>query len=661
MQTLAMPQFIVRIIYYGHRGLVRPMKESQSSFDVMASVKELQALVGGHIDKIYHPRLDHLVLAVRLPGEGRSFVHFHVGRWLYRSDKSQQMPQQPSGFAMMLRKRITNARIAAVRQQGFDRIAVMSLEKEEKFDLVLEMFGDGNVILVKDSVIVQPLTSHTWKHRDVRAKRKFEFPPPVPDPAEMSDEGMLKTLQSSDTDLVRTLATKLNTGGRYSEEICARTGINKRKKAQELKVEEAGLILRTINEFKEEIASSEKAFVILKDSAVEDVVPLKMRTYEGMAREEFDSFSSAVESYLPRIPRPQKEKPKEAFLELERLKRKLAQQEAAVMKLQDDAREAQIMGDFVFANYSEVARILSDMKVCLIYSKGWEEIPGFVSFDQKNSLLKVRLKTAETVLDAKGSVESNARRYYEDAKKARRKLEGVIVALEKAKKEIDEQSRGETRDAEAGKKRYEPTKRFWFERFRWFISSEEALVLGGKDAKSNDMLVKKHLEAGDRYAHADIHGAPSVVVKMNKGVTEKTLHEACEFAVATSKAWNAKIGSAAGYWVLPEQVSKTPQSGEHLAKGAFVIRGKRNYSGKLEIKLGIGEIEFEGSRKIMCSPEGAIKAHSKKFVIIRPGQRDRNSFAKQLADALEVPIEEIQSILPPGDVEVVEQAGLVIS
>ena len=637
------------------------MKESQSSFDVMASVKELQALVGGHIDKIYHPRLDHLLLAVRLPGEGKSFVHFHVGRWLYRSDRSQEMPQQPSDFAMMLRKRITNARITGVRQQGFDRIAVMSLKKEEEFDLILEMFGDGNVILVKDSVIVQPLTSHTWKHRDVRAKRDFEFPPPVPDPAQLSDEDMLRILQSSDTDLVRTLATKLNTGGRYSEEICARTGIDKRKKAQELGVQEVGLILRAISEFREEIASSEKAYVILKDSAVEDVVPVKMRIYEGMASEEFDSFSSAVESYIPRIPKPHKEKPKEAFLELERLKRKLAQQEAAVMKLQDDAREAQIMGDFVFANYSEVSRILSDVKVCLIYSEGWKEIPGFVSFDQKNSLLKVRLKTAEIVLDAKGSVVSNARRYYEDAKKARRKLEGVITALEKAKKEIDEQSRDETRDAKAGKKRYEPTKRFWFERFRWFISSEGALVLGGKDAKSNDMLVKKHLEAGDRYAHADVHGAPSVVVKMNKSVTEKTLHEACEFAVATSKAWNAKIGSAAGYWVLPEQVSKTPQSGEHLSKGAFVIRGKRNYSSKLEIKLGIGEIEFEGRKKIMCSPEGAIKAHSKKFVIIRPGQRDKNSFAKQLADALEVPIEEIQSILPPGDVEVVEQAGLVIS
>jgi len=152
-----------------------------------------------------------------------------------------------------------------------------------------------------------------------------------------------------------------------------------------------------------------------------------------------------------------------------------------------------------------------------------------------------------------------------------------------------------------------------------------------------------------------------VVVKMREGMTERTLHEACEFAVATSRAWNAKIGSAAGYWVLPEQVSKTPQSGEFLAKGAFVIRGKRNYTDKLQIKLGIGEIEFEGSRKVMGGPEDSVRARCKRFVILRPGSLDKDFLAKQLADIFEVPIEEVQSIMPPGDVEIVEQVGITLS
>lgn len=637
------------------------MKESESSFDVMASVKDLQDFMGGYVDKIYHPTLDHLILSIRTPGEGKAFIHFLVGRWLYKSAQGQGNGQQPSDFAMMLRKRITNAKISGVRQQGFDRIAVLSLDKEGTFELVLEMFAEGNIILVKEGQIVQPLTSHTWKHRDVRAKKDFLFPPPVPDPESMSEGELHGILSSSDTDLVRTLATRLNTGGRYSEEICARAGFEKLRPAKDLTQTEVQLILDTIKQFKHEIAVSGRGYVVTKDAGVEDVVPVRMRIYDGFTVEEFDSFSRAVEAYIPRVPRPKKEKPKEAVLEMERLKRKIQQQETAVTKLQDEGRESQLMGDFLFANYPDISKVLTVAKSNLMESKRLNTIPDFVAYDEKNSILKVRIKTATVELDPRGSIESNAQRYYQQAKKARKKLEGVLVALSETRKAIDELARGQAKTAEGPRTKRTPTKKFWFERFRWFISSEGALVIGGKDAKSNDMLVKKHLQAGDRYAHADIHGAPSVVVKMKEGVTERTLYEACEFAVATSKAWNAKIGSAAGYWVLPEQVSKTPESGEYLPKGAFVIRGKRNYSEKLEIKVAIGEIEFEGFRKIMCGPESAMKTHSRRYLVIRPGEKDKNEFAKRLSDAFEVPIEEIQSILPPGDVEVAGQAGIAIS
>ena len=639
----------------------RVMKDSLSSFDVTAAVKDLETLIGGRIDKVYHPRRDQLVLSIRSQSEGKTFVIFDVGKWLYVADQAPEIPQQPSDFAMMLRKRIVNAKIAGVRQQGFERIAVLSFEKEERFELVLELFAEGNVILVKDGVIVQPLTSHTWKHRDVRARKPFIYPPPVPDPATLSAQQLLDILHASDTDLVRTLATKLNTGGRYSEETCARSGLSKSMKAKDCSTDDAGKLLSTINDFKKEVLDSGRGYVVSKAGSVEDVVPVRMRIYESLEIEEFPTFSKAVESYVTRLPKPVKKVTSERTLELERLKRKLAQQEAAVMRLQDEAREAQVMGDFIFANYEEVARTLSAAKARLLASKDIKEIKGFLSYDPKESMLKIRLSTNLLKIDVNGSVESNAQRYYEESKRARKKLEGLLIALDVARTEIDEHQRNEKKSEETGRARHKPTKRFWFERFRWFISSEGAIVLGGKDAKSNDILVKKHLQAGDRYAHADVHGAPSVVVKMKEGVTEKTLHEACEFAVATSKAWNAKIGSAAGYWVLPEQVSKTPQSGEYLAKGAFVIRGRRNYSDKLQIKLGVGETEFEGSRKIMCGPEGAVRARCRRFVMLRPGKLDKDELAKKLAYAFEVPIEEVQSILPPGGVDIVEQAGVSIS
>ena len=102
------------------------------------------------------------------------------------------------------------------------------------------------------------------------------------------------------------------------------------------------------------------------------------------------------------------------------------------------------------------------------------------------------------------------------------------------------------------------------------------------------------MKQGDRYAHADIIGAPSCIIKnidvYNKQIpiNEKTLNEACIFSACYSKAWS-QYSEVQSYWVLPEQVSKTPQSGEYVPKGGFIIRGKRNYC-KCKLEMAIGEI-----------------------------------------------------------------------
>ena len=56
-------------------------------------------------------------------------------------------------------------------------------------------------------------------------------------------------------------------------------------------------------------------------------------------------------------------------------------------------------------------------------------------------------------------------------------------------------------------------KKMWFEKFYWFVSSSGQLVLGGRDARQNELLVKRYLRASDLYVHADVHGASSVVIR----------------------------------------------------------------------------------------------------------------------------------------------------
>lgn len=53
----------------------------------------------------------------------------------------------------------------------------------------------------------------------------------------------------------------------------------------------------------------------------------------------------------------------------------------------------------------------------------------------------------------------------------------------------------------------------WFEKFNWFVTSENYLVVSGRDAQQNELLVKRYLRKDDLYVHADLHGASTTIVR----------------------------------------------------------------------------------------------------------------------------------------------------
>src|SRR2546427_6889322 len=261
-------------------------------------------------------------------------------------------------------------------------------------------------------------------------------------------------------------------------------------------------------------------------------------------------------------------------------------------------------------------------------------------------------------LDYDKDVTANAQAFYDRRKDAQLKAQRVEEAIAKTREEMDA---AKAKAVKATKKpRIKATKAMWFEAYRWTFSADGLLILGGRDARTNDQLVKKHLKEGDRYAHADIHGAPSTVIKDGARAPETTLREACEFALAYSKAWSAGLASGSAYWVLPEQVSKQAESGEFLPRGAFVIRGKRNYIHDLPVRIAVGEVEVEGHRKIMGGPVTAVAGRSARYVVLAPGKGDREAITRKLASVFAVPIEEIARAMPPGSVQFVESHGIEV-
>ncbi len=248
-------------------------------------------------------------------------------------------------------------------------------------------------------------------------------------------------------------------------------------------------------------------------------------------------------------------------------------------------------------------------------------------------------------LDITKTPEQNAAFYYEKAKKAKKKLEGAQKALETSRKKLKHlllMQETEAEQKEEEKKRKLEKK--WFEKFRWFISSEGLLVVGGRDATTNEILVKKHTDANDIVFHAEMAGSPFFIIKTEgKSCSEETLKEAAVATASFSRAWKLGVSFAEVYHVSPEQVSKQTKAGEYMGKGAFMVYGKKNIING-EIKLAIGNYQD----KAMCGPLTAVKKNCEKHVEIIQGREKTSDTAKRVKRRIGCGLDEIIAALPSG-------------
>jgi predicted ribosome quality control (RQC) complex YloA/Tae2 family protein len=266
------------------------------------------------------------------------------------------------------------------------------------------------------------------------------------------------------------------------------------------------------------------------------------------------------------------------------------------------------------------------------------------SFDARNLALNVCIDNLRFSLNLRKTLFENAAEFYERGKKAKQKSAGALTALEKSRRKLAETEQN-IREAETLKrtKPIEAVKELvkrkveskeWYEKFRWFISSDGFLVVAGKDAVSNEVLVKKYTKPDDMVFHADVTGAPFVVVKTEgKEPSEQTLHEAGEFAVAFSRAWREGFGSADVYWVKPSQLSKSGPSGEYVPHGAFAVSGKRNWMRNVPLVLAIGVVT-NGEVKFVGGPVEAVEAKTKAYVTVGPGDVAGKELLKHILRAL---------------------------
>lgn len=622
-------------------------KERFTSLDTLALVRELRAAGRTKVDKAFDLTSGGWSLTLRVPGQGRRELLLVPGRFAALVETPPAHAEELSPFAKEMRRLLSGAGLLSVSEPGGERFLELRFRRaadSEELLLAVELFGAGNLLIARGSRIAAVAHPRQWAHRTVRVGSEYARPPVRVDPWTLGRAEVEATLARSRTDLASTLAARLSLGGPVAEELVARGGWEGSEPAAPLAHEVGTKLHDELKRILTEVGDRPKGYLYCRGGAAVDATPYPSRRWEGLPEVEVEirsSFSEAATEYFATLGTPPRSEAEEAAIESRReTERLVAQQRKAVAELSSSVADLQAKAHAILSHYAEAEAAVVRLRAAQPYQR----------------TVEVRLGESTVALDLERPLRDSAEAFFDESKRIRGKLEGAEAALQETERRLAAPiSPPLARRAPVGPGA--PRKTHWFERYRWFLSSEGAVVLGGRDASSNDLLVRRHLKDGDLYLHADVQGAASVVVKHPApgapALTEATLHEAGQWAVAFSKAWRAGLASASAFWVAHDQVSKSGATGEFVAKGAWVVHGTKNMLKDLPLELALGTIRYEGEERWTVAPPSAVRARGEVRVLLAPGEdRERGAREVELSKELGLPRPLLQSLLPAGGLTV---------
>ncbi|HUR61883.1 MAG TPA: ribosome rescue protein RqcH [Candidatus Thermoplasmatota archaeon] len=680
-----------------------------TNVDVAALAAELAPLlVGARLEKAYQPAKEQILLRLRRKGAGRIDLLFELGKFVTVTQRPPENPDKPSMVAQILRTNLENSRVTGLAQVGFDRLLRLDLERGDgRRSLVLELFGDGNLLLLDgEGVILLPMKGGDFGARSLRKGQPYLPPPGSSRPFELTQEGLAARLAAAKRDLVRCLALDLGFGPLWAEELALRAGVDKATPAAQLGPAQVAAVHAALRRLGDDIARNDlaPALVYAQEAgaaAVVDAVPFPLLRFPapGYSHEEAASFRAALDQYFIGTVdagegEEEPEDPRQARLDeaVAKVQRQVDQVAAAIDGFVAEEGRHKADGEALYAGFAQVQGILDALHKARA-DRSWAEVERTLAAARRDgnpfarqvaelrphngtALLRLTLldgSPRDVEVDLRLTVQENAEACYAAAKKARSRREGADKALQDARGRLREvEEKGLDAFGAPPAKVERVSRHFWFESYRWTITPSGLVAVGGRNASQNDQVVKKYLRDGDRYVHAEIHGAPSVVVRPAEGtvpeIPPEDLRAACHFAVTSSRAWR-QSGSATAYWVTASQVSKTPRSGEFVPRGAWIIHGKRNVEPDLPMRWWVGRIHLDPQgrpiardqvaqaprsfAKLVGGTQESLQRYATDLLEMVPGRMDPADAAQSLVERYGVQNEEAQAVLPAGPVQFV--------
>jgi predicted ribosome quality control (RQC) complex YloA/Tae2 family protein len=570
--------------------------------------------------KMHHPKDPDIMLMVSTKG-------IWITRLKFESFEENKMIN-------ILKAELERAKIESIEQLGSERIITVKfrhLDEKVRY-MVVEFFGDGNIVLCDGNMqIMGILKPIEVRHRML--KIGFRYAPPPPRGIDVYDitleqlRAMREDKQSDSLDVVKWIGRKISIPKKYVEEIAIRAGISSLTVGQ-LSEEDMERLYVIIKEIISDIVSEKnhQPYVILgQNEKAIDAIPIKTAHLSKLNVKKTPSYMDAVDEVLSND-----------LMDLGRNIRTIEIDER-ITALQHDIAEQIKAKELVLSKANlirNVAHKLMQLSYQGVQSITESSVNKLFAENSANIILEKGLKYLE-ILEELILIESNLPKLSSALFTRAKEMERGNTAIEQSKARLEAQIQELQNQTISVRKKIiikQQTSKEWYERYRWFITTDGLLAIGGRDASSNSAIIRKHLTENDIVFHAEVHGSPFFIIK-NTGNLEETGLSLQQVAVATvsfSRAWKDGISSADAYWVTPDQIKKGAPPGQYVPKGSFVIEGKRNYMKGLELRMAIGVARLENRYTVVCGPADAVKKSAIIYAILLPGGLQPLNVAKKI-------------------------------
>lgn len=576
-----------------------------------------------YVSNIYGVTKDSILFKLHHTEKSDIFMMISTsGVWL-TSVKIEQM--EPNRLLKRLRSDLLRLKLKKVEQIASERITYFTFAGFDKeFVIVGEFFGEGNILLCNNEMKILALQhSIDVRHRKLGVGLVYTPPPMNGLDVIKITESDFEELKTSDLPAAKWLGRTLGLPKKYVEGIFEISEIDSKCLGNNLTSEQIKKLYDTTKDIVTNVITGKHEPIIIRNEKTE-IIPIRLG--------KLDDKCTVVNSFIEGLDTVFTENLVEigksiqtggSDKKIKELESQLAEQEKAIDTVKEKSTHITNVANSLFEMISKGITSIEDSRTLEILATHNSKLT------KEKGILLIIVDDEKIKVNSKSSLQSIASVLFNEAKRK----SGAIKSIEQIKNNTQKKLAKLQSTAKTEKDSVsfaEIRKKNWYERYRWFFTSDGILAIGGRDAPSNSAVVRKHLGKNDKIFHADIFGSPFFILKDAENPPTASMNEVAHATVCFSRAWREGMYGVSAYWVEPEQVKKSAPSGQFLPKGSFSIEGQRNFVKISTLKLAVGIIPQGDDYVVTCGPPETIKKNSICYAIIEPHGADMVDSAKKI-------------------------------